>query len=63
MIFLTNLKRFTISEESTENKLKQISNIVNGLPWNQLDTEEKEFMADVLAPAIQAVGFNPWTIF
>ncbi len=28
-----------------------------------LNTEEKEFSADVLAPAIENVGLDPWKIF
>ena len=61
--FLDKLEKIHDSNESSETKLKQISNLVDELPWNELDTEEKEFMADTLAPAIEAAGFNPWTIF
>lgn len=44
-------------------KLKVINQLVDELPWSDFDTEEKEFLADVLAPAIESMGFNPWTIF
>ena len=39
------------------------SKLVDNLPWYDLDTEEKEFLADVLAPAIESLGMNPWLIF
>ena len=61
--FLLKLSEIHISGETHKSKLKQINIIVDELPWNTLDTEEKEFLADVLAPAIEATGFNPWTIF
>ena len=62
-IFLDKLDEIHNSNESSDTKLKQISNLVDELPWDELDTEEKEFMADTLAPVIKAAGFNPWTIF
>jgi hypothetical protein len=61
--FLEKLEKIYNSNESSETKLKQVSNIVDELPWFDLDTEEKEFIADELAPAIKAAGFNPWAIF
>lgn len=44
-------------------KTKEVTLLVDSLPWNELDTEEKEFMADTLAPAIESIGLNPWMIF
>ncbi|MEZ4859028.1 MAG: hypothetical protein R2781_09480 [Flavobacteriaceae bacterium] len=61
--FLGKIEVIYNSKESSETKLKQISKIVDELPWDELDTEEKEFMADELAPAIKAAGFDPWAIF
>jgi len=61
--FLEKLEKINKSNRSSEDKLEQILKNVDQLPWDELDTEEKEFMADVLAPAIQAAGFNPWEIF
>ncbi|WP_299312281.1 hypothetical protein [uncultured Aquimarina sp.] len=61
--FLKKLEKIYNSKESSETKLNQVSNIVDELPWDELDTEEKEFIAEELAPAIQALGFDPWTIF
>lgn len=61
--FLEKLQEIHNSNESSETKLKQISSIVDELPWGELDTEEREFMADELAPAIKAAGFDPWVIF
>lgn len=61
--FLDKLEKIYYSDESAETKLTQVSKIVDELPWDELDTEEREFMADTLAPAIKAAGFDPWTIF
>lgn len=61
--FLDKLENIYTSNETPLNKRKQISGIINDLPWDELDTEEKEFMADTLAPAIQAAGFDPWSLF
>ncbi len=62
--FLLDLKALSEKSELTEADLrKQIIQLVDDLPWNDLDTEEKEFLANVLAPAIQSMGFNPWAIF
>lgn len=63
LYFLDKLEDTHYSEESQDVKLKQISNNIDKLPWSELDTEEKEFMVDVLAPAIEASGFNPLTVF
>ncbi len=61
--FLDKLEVIYNNNKSSATKLNQVSAIVDELPWDDLDTEEKEFMADELAPAIQAAGFNPWEIF
>jgi len=61
--FLEKLETIFNSKESSETKLLHVSTIVDELPWDELDTEEKEFIADELAPAIKAAGFEPWTIF
>ena len=61
--FLNELTLIHNSSDSEKLKLERINKIVDNLPWSSLDTEEKEFLADVLAPAIHATGFNPWTIF
>ncbi len=61
--FLKKLDDIFNDIDSEENKLQKINQIVDDLPWLDLDTEEKEFLADTLAPAIKASGFNPWAIF
>lgn len=61
--FLCHLGSIVKSDDSSEKKRKQISDLVDQLPWDELDTEEKEFMADTLGPAIEAAGFDPWSIF
>ncbi len=49
--------------ESSGDLREFVSKQVDALPWFDLDTEEKEFLADVLAPAIESVGLDPWKIF
>lgn len=61
--FIENLEKIYSSNQPSETKLKLILNLVDKLSWYKLDTEEKEFLADTLAPAIESAGFNPWTIF
>lgn len=61
--FLDKLEKIYTSNETSLNKRKQISGIIDDLPWDELDTEEREFMADTLAPAIKAAGFDPWSLF
>ncbi|WP_136467874.1 hypothetical protein [Flagellimonas onchidii] len=56
--FLQKLEEINESSESSDVKLVMISDMVDELPWFELDTEEKEFLADVLAPAIKAAGFT-----
>lgn len=61
--FLEKLVEIVSSNVSSETKHKQVSNLVDELPWDELDTEEKEFMADILSPAVKAAGFDPSTMF
>lgn len=61
--FLDQLLEICSSESSEYTKHILISKAVDQLPWDELDTEEREFMADVIAPAITAAGFDPWKIF
>ncbi len=61
--FLVELEKIQQSEETNDVKLMSINVLVDDLPWDELDTEEKEFMTDVLAPAIKSIGFDPWDIF
>lgn len=61
--FLKGLK--AINEDSKLDKasrLDKVRNLVDHLPWSDFDTEEKEFLADVIAPAIISMGYNPWSI-
>lgn len=60
--FLDKLDLIIESNKSKESKLDDINEIIDNLPWIELDTEEKEFLADVIAPAIESAGFNPWSI-
>jgi hypothetical protein len=62
--FLSSLKNIASNKGIDETqKSKLVSSLADDLPWDELDTEEKEFIADVLAPAIQSIGLNPWAIF
>jgi len=61
--FLKTLK--LISEDSKldeSSKLDKVQKLVDQLPWDDFDTEEKAFLADVIAPAIESMGYNPWLI-
>lgn len=61
--FLTKLEKIQVANESYEIKINQVEKIVDELPWDEFDTEEKEFLADTLAPAIKAAGYDPALIF
>lgn len=61
--FLDKLEKIHTSDETSRKKRTLILGIIDELPWDQLDTEEREFMADTLAPAIKAAGFDPWSLF
>ena len=60
--FLDDIEKIHNSDLSKEEKGKQIQDLVDALPWFDLDTEEREFLADTIAPAIEAAGFDPWSI-
>ncbi|WP_282117332.1 hypothetical protein [Cellulophaga baltica] len=60
--FLDKLSTIVNANTPKESKLIAIQNIVDNLPWDDLDTEEKEFISEVIAPAIEAAGFDPWSI-
>lgn len=54
--FLDRLVEIDNSNEPSETKLNQISNLIDELPWDELDTEEKEnFFERLIRPAI-AIG-------
>lgn len=62
--FLIQLKSVSENPPKDPTQLNaQVMALVDTLPWDQLDTEEKEFLADVLAPAIESLGVNPWIFF
>ncbi|SDF33791.1 hypothetical protein [Cellulophaga baltica] len=60
--FLDKLSTIVNANTPKESKLTAIRDIVDKLPWDDLDTEEKEFLSEVIAPAIEAAGFDPWSI-
>lgn len=61
--FLKSLKVINENSElDKSSKLDKLQKLVDQLPWDDFDTEEKEFLADVIAPAIESMGYNPWTI-
>ena len=61
--FLKSLKAINERAELDKDaKLKKVQKLVDQLPWDDFDTEEREFLADVIAPAIESMGYNPWSI-
>lgn len=61
--FLKSLKAIDENSELDKpSKLEKVQRLVDQLPWDDFDTEEKEFLADVIAPAIESMGYNPWSI-
>ncbi|WP_405265705.1 hypothetical protein [Cellulophaga sp. Ld12] len=60
--FLDKLSTIVNANTPKESKLTAIRDIVDKLSWDDLDTEEKEFLSEVIAPAIEAAGFDPWSI-
>ena len=61
--FLKKLRQIQIdSDLNKSQQLEKVQRLVDSLPWNDFDTEEKEFLADTIAPAIASLGFDPWSI-
>ncbi len=61
--FLLNLKKIEENQLDKKQKLEKVTILLNELPWDNFDTEEKEFLADVLAPVINYIGLSPSDIF
>ena len=62
-VFLKEIQAIKDKYHSDKERLVNLNKLVDNLPWDELDTEEREFMADELAPAIEALGFDPIIIF
>jgi hypothetical protein len=62
-VFLKEIQAIKNKCHSDKERLVNLNKLVDNLPWDELDTEEREFMADELAPAIEALGFDPVMIF
>lgn len=62
-VFLKEIQAIKDNYHSDKERLVNLNRLVDNLPWDELDTEEREFMADELAPAIEALGFDPIIIF
>ncbi|MDT0581827.1 hypothetical protein [Brumicola blandensis] len=61
--FLKSLRHIHLKSDLTKDlKKSNIQTLVDNLPWLDFDTEEREFLADTIAPAIESMGFNPWSI-
>ena len=61
--FYDDIKKLHLDKElSSDEKKRKIHTLVDDLPWPNFDTEEREFLADTIAPAITIVGFDPWSI-
>ncbi len=61
--FLKEIQVIKDNYSTEEERLEQLNKLVDELPWDELDTEEREFLADELSPAIEALGFDPVIIF
>jgi hypothetical protein len=61
--FLTGIQKIKESNSSEEETLRQLNELVDKLPWDELDTEENEFLVEEISPAIEALGFDPVVIF
>ncbi|WP_432460720.1 MULTISPECIES: hypothetical protein [unclassified Agarivorans] len=61
--FLDKLKSVGILVEDAEQRFSDVNDLVDDLPWDDLDTEEKEFLADVLVPCIESLGLDAWSMF
>ncbi|WP_028866301.1 hypothetical protein [Psychromonas aquimarina] len=61
--FLDKLKTVANSEDDIEQRFSEVNELVDDLPWDDFDTEEREFLADVLVPPIESLGLDPWDMF
>ena len=60
---LIKLKQLSDNKYSDNEKLiAEVTKIVDDFPWDDFDREEKDFVADVIAPAIDSLGVNAWGI-
>ncbi len=60
--FLNKLKAVDTTNKSKDDLYKEVLRLVDQLPWDDLDTEEKEFLADTIVPAIESLGLNAWSM-
>ena len=62
--FLIGLKKVGLNQElSMEQKSAKVMALTDAISWYDLDTEEREFIADTLVPYIQKLGLDPWVYF
>ena len=61
--FLIKLKKLSENKNTDNEKLiVEVTEIVDDFPWGNFDREEKDFIADVIAPAIDSLGVKAWDI-
>ena len=61
--FLIKLKPLSENKSpGNENLIAEVTKIVDDFPWDDFDREEKDFIADVIAPAIDSLGVSAWEI-
>jgi hypothetical protein len=60
--FLNKLKAVDTKNKGKDDLYKDVLRLVDQLPWDDLDTEEKEFLADTIVPAIESLGLNAWSM-
>lgn len=61
--FLNGIQKIKEGNNSEEETLRQLNVLLDTLPWDELDTEENEFLVEEISPAIEALGFDPVVIF
>ena len=61
--FLIKLNKLSKNKNTDNEKLiAEVTEIVDDFPWDDFDREEKDFIADVIAPAIDSLGVKAWDI-
>jgi len=60
--FLNKLNAVDTKSKSKDDLYKEVLLQVDQLPWDLLDTEEKEFLADTIVPAIESLRLNAWSL-
>lgn len=60
--FLKELKAVDLKNTQKDDLYTKVLHLVDKLPWDDLDTEEREFLADTIVPAIESLGLDAWSM-